>query len=59
MIWSTPSSRYAHVVARSADAGGIGYESFPELLAAMTEDIEGVEDDNERREDVVGDQGHC
>jgi len=24
MIWSTPSSRYAHVVAKSADAGGIG-----------------------------------
>ena len=29
MMWSTPSSRYAQVVARSAFAGGIGYELFP------------------------------
>ena len=36
MIWSTPSSRYAHVVARSAFAGGIGGLLAADVLA-MTE----------------------
>ena len=35
MMWSTPSSRKAHVVARSAVAGGIGYW----LTTAMREDV--------------------
>lgn len=35
MIWSTPSSRKAHVVARSAVGGGMGYWA----TAAMRKEV--------------------
>ncbi len=38
MIWSTPSSRYAHVVARSALGGGIGYWVFPVAMSYVVTD---------------------
>lgn len=35
-MWSTPSSRNAHVVARSADAAGIGGPEFePDMMVVV------------------------
>ena len=45
MIWSTPSSRYAHVVARSALGGGIGGWATADVLAMTVAEVEWREDE--------------
>lgn len=56
MIWSTPSSKYAQVVAKSEPAGGIGCRA-PAAVAILDSDDDGMEgqrlDDGGRRSSKV------
>lgn len=38
-MWSTPSSRKAHVVAKSAEAGGIGKGALAAMTVVVVEGI--------------------
>lgn len=48
MMWSTPSSKYAHVVARSALAGGIGGDVLVDELAILEMKTEVIAQDWKR-----------